>query len=158
MTTGRRPDQRGSSLPLIIAFCAIILFLVAVVVDASAAYLTRQRLDELADGAALYGADHGAQGTDVYDGGLSSGALKISRAEAEQAVRAYLRDSGAHQDHPGLRAAVRIDGERVVVELVAPLDLPLNLPGAPERPVVRSSGSAVVDPDQCEPGELVGWE
>ncbi|WP_235535947.1 pilus assembly protein TadG-related protein [Nocardioides sp. Root190] len=139
-------SQRGSSMPLILAFMAIILLLVAVVVDASAAYLARQRLDELADGAALQGADLGAQGSDAYDGGLADGDLAISRAEAEQAVRSYLWAVDAHADHPGLRAVVRVDGDRVVVELVAPVDLPLRLPGAPDSPTVRSVGSAVVDP------------
>lgn len=146
--TRRRPRSvRGSSTPLIIGFAAVILLLVAVVVDASAAYLARQRLDALADGAALQGADLGAQGTDVYDGGLAGGGdLAISRAEAELAVRTYLRQVGAHADHPGLRAVVRVEGDRVVVELEAPVDLPLRLPGAPERPTVASVGSAVVDP------------
>ena len=141
-------EQRGSAAPLIIAFVAVVLLLVAVVVDASAAYLTRQRLDELADGAALQGADLGAQGRDVYAGGLGSGPLAISRAEAERAVLAYLCDAGAARDHPGLRVTVRVDGGRVVVELAAPVDLPLGVPGAQERPVVRARGSAVVDPQE----------
>ncbi|MDQ6526637.1 pilus assembly protein TadG-related protein [Nocardioides sp. LHD-245] len=139
--------ERGSSAPLVIAFTALVLLLVAVVVDASAAYLARQRLDALADGAALQGADVGAQGADVYDGGLATGGLAISRAEAEAAVRAYLRDSRAAIDHPGIRATVRVDGDRLVVELTAPVDLPLRLPGAPDEPLVRAVGSAVVDPE-----------
>lgn len=143
----RRTDERGQTAPLIIAFAAIVLVLVAVVVDASAAYLERQRLDSLADGAALYGADFGAQGSDAYDGGLASGDLEISRAEAERAVHAYLRDVGAHTAHPGLGASVRIVGDRVVVELTTAIDLPLHVPGAPIRSTVRSVGSAVVDPE-----------
>ncbi|GAA4091993.1 pilus assembly protein TadG-related protein [Nocardioides kongjuensis] len=140
-------SRRGSSTPLVLAFAAIVLLLVAVVVDASAAYLARQRLDALADGAALQGADLGAQGADAYAGGLATGDLAISRAEAEAAVRSYLRASGAALDHPGLQATVRVDGDRLVVELVAPVDLPLHLPGAPEQPTVRAVGSAVVDPE-----------
>ncbi|WGX95438.1 pilus assembly protein TadG-related protein [Nocardioides sp. L-11A] len=138
---------RGSSAPLVIAFAAVVLLLVAVVVDASAAYLARQRLDALADGAALQGADAGAQGVDAYAGGLATGDLAISRAEAEAAVRAYLRDSGAASDHPGIRATVRVDGDRLIVELTAPVDLPLHLPGAPGESLVRAVGSAVVHPD-----------
>lgn len=140
-----RRGERGSTTPLILAFVAVVLLLVAVVVDASAAYLARQRLDELADGAALQGADLGAQGRDAYDGGLATGDLAITRREAERAVHAYLRESGAQQDHPGLRAAVRVEGDRVVVELVVPVDLPLGVPGMPGASV-RSVGSAAVDP------------
>ena len=149
--TRPRADERGQTAPLIIAFAAIILVLVAVVVDASAAYLERQRLDSLADGAALYGADYGAQGSDAYDGGLAADDLEISPAEAERAVHAYLRDAGAAGAHPGLSASVRVVGDRVVVELVSRLDLPLHVPGAPLRSRVRSLGSAVVDPEVTDP-------
>ncbi len=139
-------DLRGSAAPMLIAFVAVVLLLVAVVVDASAAYLTRQRLDELADGAALQGADLGAQGEDVYGDGLARGPLTVSRGAAERAVLAYLRDTGALRDHPGLRAGVTVEDDRVVVELSAPLDLPLGLPGAATTSTVRARGAAVVDP------------
>ncbi|GAA4811273.1 pilus assembly protein TadG-related protein [Nocardioides caeni] len=148
MTGPRMASDRGSSLPLIVAFAAIVLLLVGVVVDASAAFLARQRLDALADGAALQGADLGAQGSDAYDGGLAADDLEISRREAERAVRAYLRDVGAADRHPGLRAVVRVVDDRILVRLEAPLDLPLDLPGAPERPTVVAEGSAVVTPQR----------
>lgn len=138
---------RGSSTPLVVAFTAVVLLLVAVVVDASAAYLARQRLAALADGAALHGADAGAEGADAYADGLREGDLALSPGEAEAAVHGYLRATGALADHPGLRASVRIEGERLVVTLTAPVDLPLRLPGAPEAAVVRAVASAVVDPE-----------
>ena len=143
----RRRGQRGSSLPLIIAFAAIVLMLVVVVVDASSAYLRRQELDALADGAALHGADLSAEGHDVYQGGLGNADLDLSAKEAQAAVRRYLREVGAQRDHPGLSAAVRIVGDRVLVTLSAPIDLPLHLPGAPVRPIVTATASAVVRPD-----------
>ncbi|WP_435769740.1 pilus assembly protein TadG-related protein [Nocardioides sp. SYSU DS0651] len=145
---GVATSERGQATPLIVGFAAVLLLLVAVVVDASVAYLERQRLDALADGAALHGADLGAQGEQAYTGGLAAGDLPISPREAERAVRGYLRMVGAHADHPGLRAVVRVRGDRVVVELSAPVDLPLTVPGAPARPRVRSVGSAVVDPQE----------
>lgn len=147
MSSGRY-DERGQVTPLILAFTAVVVLLVAVVVDASVAYLERQRLDALADGAALRGADLGAQGREAYDAGLAAGDLVISRVEAERAVHAYLRSVGAHRAHPGLRVRVRVTGNRVVVELAAPVDLPLDVPGAPLRPTVRSTGAAVVDPEE----------
>ena len=44
----------------------------AVVTDASAAYLQRQGLDTLADGAALTAADAGASGDEAYGDGLGA--------------------------------------------------------------------------------------
>lgn len=137
---------RGSTAPLVVGFAAVVLLLVVVVVDASAAQLTRQRLAALADGAALQGADLAAQGGAAYEGGLGGQDLTLGRAEAERAVRAYLRDTGALRQHPGLRATVRVEGERLVVVLVAAVRLPLRVPGGPSSTTVRAVGSAVVRP------------
>lgn len=134
-------------MPLLIFFAAIALLLVVVVVDASVAYLRRQELDSLADGAALRGADLAAQGTDAYTGGLGEGDLDLSAGAARAAVEQYLGEVGARRQHPGLRAEVRISGDSVVVVLRAPVDLPLTLPGAPTRPTVSTTASAVVRPD-----------
>ena len=137
---------------MLITFTGILLLLVVAVIDASAAYLGHQQVDSLADGAALRGADLAAQGTNTYRGGVGSGPLSLTEGEARQAVLAYLRDVGAARQHPGLHAAVHIDGSRVVVVLTAPVALPLHLPGAPIRPVVRSTGSAEVRPDLAAGG------
>lgn len=141
-------DERGQGTVIIVGFAVVVMMLVAVVVDAGAAYLERQSLDSLADGAALYGADAAAEGRDVYRGGLGHDDLDLSVDVARAAVRDYLRDSGAYDAHPGLRATVAVRDDRVVVDLVAPLDLPLTLPGGPEQPTVGATGSAVVRPDQ----------
>lgn len=144
----RRRSSRGSSAPLVVGFMALLLLLIGAVVDASAAYLMRQRLDTLADGAALQGADLGAQGSAVYTEGLDDERdLPVLRRDVERAVAAYLRDVGAARSHPGLRAEVRVEGRRVVVRLSAPMDLPIELPGAPAQPRVGAVGSAAVDPD-----------
>ena len=118
-----------------------------VVVDAGAAYLKRQSLDSLADGAALYGADAAAEGRDVYRGGLGHDDLELSADVARAAVRDYLRAGGAYDAHPGLQVSVAVRDDRVVVDIVAPVDLPLTLPGGPERPTVAATGSAVVRPE-----------
>lgn len=143
-----RTDERGQTSVIIIGFAVVVLFLVVVVVDAGAAYLKRQSLDSLADGAALYGADAAAEGRDVYSGGLGHDDLDLSAGVARAAVHDYLRTTGAYDAHPGLRVAVVVRDDRVVVEIDAPVDLPLDLPGGPERPTVGATGSAVVRPEQ----------
>ena len=55
-------DQAGQATVRIIGFAVVLAMLMATVVDASAAYLQRQGLDTVADGAALRGADLGATG------------------------------------------------------------------------------------------------
>jgi hypothetical protein len=92
----RRRDETGSTIPLIIGLCGVLAMGVAVVTDASAAYLQRQGLDNLADGAALAGADLGAAGDDVYTGGLGDERLAITEAEARATVIDYLARAGAH--------------------------------------------------------------
>jgi len=140
-------DERGQATVLIVGFAVLLAMLVALVVDTSAAYLRRQGLDTLADGAALRGADLGATGEDVYQGGVPEETLALTPAQARAAVGAYLRDAGAYVRYPGLSYAVRVDGDRVVVSLHAPLDLPLSVPGSPGRATIGADGSAVVGVD-----------
>ncbi len=139
-------DERGSVTPLIIGFAVVLLLMIGVVVDASAAFLHRQGLDTLADGAALSGADAGAQGVEVYAGGLGSRPLALTRSTASAGVRAYLTSVGAYRTYPGLSYAVTVTGDRVVVTVSAPVDLPLTVPGTPERPRISATSSAIVDP------------
>lgn len=142
-----RGDERGQVTPLIIGFASMVLLLIGVVVDASAAFLHRQDLDTLADGAALSGADAGAEGGEVYGGGLGSLPLAQTTARARAGVRSYLADVGAYRDHPGLSYTVDVRGDTVVVTVSSPVDLPLTVPGAPQRPRISATGSAVVDPE-----------
>lgn len=143
----RARDDCGSVTPMIIGFGLLLLSLVVVVVDASVAFLERQSLDNLADGAALYGADMAAEGTEVYGRGLGHGDLDLSVGAARRAVGSYLRDAGAYGDHPGLRAVVSVSGDTIVVRLTSSVDLPFTLPGGPGSASVSSTGSAVVRPD-----------
>ena len=75
---------------------------VAVVTDASAAYLQRQGLDTLADGAALRGADLGATGRGVYPAACREDRLALTAA-AVRAPRSAPTWStcGALRDVPG---------------------------------------------------------
>jgi hypothetical protein len=140
----RRRDEAGQVTLLIIGLAVTLLMAIAVVVDASAAFLQRQGLDTVADGAALHGSDYGASAT--YGTGLPDDYLTQQAAGVEAAVRQYLVDIGAHRTYPGLRVDVRVDpaAERVTVALSAPLDLPLAIPGSPSRPVVGATGHAGV--------------
>ena len=150
-TSDRRGrSERGQATVLIIGFATVLAMVIALVVDATAAYLQRQGLNTLADGAALHGADLGATGRDVYEGGVPDDRLELTAAQVRTAVGAYLRDTGAYSRFPGLDYTVRIDpaDRSVVVELTAPLDLPLTVPGSPESATIGATGSAVVSVDE----------
>ena len=147
MTTRR--DERGQATVMIIGFAIVLAMVVALVTDASAAYLQRQGLDTVADGAALWGADLGATGEETYTGGLPDQDLALTPAAVRAAVHAYLGDIGAYRRFPGLTFDVGVDGtaHRVTVTVHAPLDLPLTVPGGPGTASVGATGSAVVEVD-----------
>lgn len=139
-----RRDEQGQVTLLIIGFAGILLMAIVVVIDASAAYLQRQGLDNLADGAALYGADLGSAG--IYEQGLGDARLIQQEAAVETAVRDYLARADAASRFPGIDVGVRVDpiGRSVTVRLQAPLDLPLTIPGSPANPTVGASSTAAV--------------
>lgn len=137
----RRRDD-GQAALLLVGFFLLAVLLVGVVVDASAAYLRRQALDNLADGAALAGAD--AVGSrHVYAHGLGVRA-QIDAAVAREQAAAYLHATGAAARYPGLTWNVHTDTERVVVRVAAPLDLPIPVPGVGATARVSASGAAFV--------------
>lgn len=140
----RRRDERGSTIPLIVGLAAVLLMGIALVINASAAYLQRQSLDTLADGAALRGADLGAAG--VYGEGLSVERLLQEKGAVEKVVVAYLQSVGADKTYPGLEVDARVNfaDRSVTVTLSAPVDLPMHIPGSPSQPVVGASSTAAV--------------
>jgi hypothetical protein len=137
-----RRNERGSIAPLIIGFALVVGVLVAVVVDASTAYLRRQGLDSLADAAALAATD-GLQGESVYTHGLGARA-EIDAAAARRYVEDYLRSTDAPARYPGLGWSVATTTTTVTVRLSGPLDLPLRVPGVGARATVTGTASAVV--------------
>lgn len=143
-------SERGQATVLIVGFAVVLAMAIAMVIDASAAYLQRQGLSSLADGAALYGADFGATGEETYSGGLPTERLRLTDAEVSASVRDYLRDVGAYRKYPGLTYVVDVDrtASSVTVNLHAPLELPLSFPGSPDHPSIGAVGSAVVAIDQ----------
>ena len=140
----RRHDEQGQVTVLIIGFAGLLVMAVVMLVDASAAYLQRQGLDNLADGAALYGADLGSDG--VYGDGIGEDRLSQEAQGVRAAVRSYLMDTNAEARFPGIQVSVVVDatGRSVTVALSAPLDLPLRIPGSPAEPMVRASSTAAV--------------
>ena len=143
--TRRHRDEGGQTTLLIVGLAVVLLMAIGVVVDASAAYLQRQGLDSVADGAALAGADAGSRNeAALYTGGLSQEErLEQSHAPARAAVADFLRTARAR--YPGLTATVAFTADdEVVVEVHAPLDLPLTVPGSPQRARISASGSATV--------------
>jgi|SRR3954447_6112575 len=135
-------DERGQTTLLIIGFAIVAIMLVAVVVDASSAYLRRTGLDSVADGAALAAAD-GVQGRQVYEGGLGERA-QIDPAVARRDVAEYLRDTGAAARYPGLTVHVEAGTDRVVVHVAAPLELPITPPGWDRRPTISGTAASFV--------------
>jgi uncharacterized membrane protein len=144
-----RRGQAGQATVMIIGFAIVLAMAVALVVDASAAYLQRQGLDTLADGAALRGADLGATGEETYTQGVPGDRLELTADAARASVHAYLVDVGAYRTYPGLAYTVTIDAaaSSVTVRIRAPLELPLTVPGSPERASIGAVGAAVVATD-----------
>ena len=145
--TGRdamRRDDRGSAIPLIVGLAGVLVLAIAVVVNASSAFMQRQSLDTLADGAALYGADIGSAG--VYAEGLPAERLLQEERAVRVAVQDYLRRVGAYETYGDIAVVARVDpaARAVTVVLSAPLDLPLTVPGTPSRPTVSATGRAAV--------------
>jgi len=138
----RGRGERGSITPLVIGFALLVAVLVAVVVDASAAYLRRQGLDSVADAAALAATD-GLQGDAVYTRGLGDRA-EIDGVAARRYVEDYLRSAGVLEHYPGLDWVVTTSATTVVVRVAAPLELPLHVPGVGATTNVTGSAAAVI--------------
>ena len=142
----RPRDERGSVTPLIIGFAVVVALLVAVVVDASAAYLRRQGLNSAADAAALAATD-GIQGEEVYTHGLGKRA-EIDPAAARAYVADYFASSGIRRRFPGLDYSVQTTENTVVVRVVTPMDLPFRVPGVGTNvPITGTAASVVVVSD-----------
>jgi uncharacterized membrane protein len=147
----RERDESGQATIMIVGFAVVLALAIAMVVDATAAYLQRQGLDTVADGAALRGADLGATGREVYTSGVPEDRLDVTADAVRASVRDYLASSGAYARYPGLSFTVAVDqrAASVTVRVRAPLDLPLTVPGSPEVATIGATGSAAVvaEPD-----------
>ena len=141
----RPRGERGQTTLLIVGLAVVLLMMAAVVTDASAAYLQRQGLDAIADGAALTAADAAASSVEVYGSGIGT-RLHLDPARARAAVSSYLRRIRATSRYRGLTARVGVDqaSGRVTVRVTAPIRLPLKVPGSPARATVSATSTAAV--------------
>ncbi|WP_109508358.1 pilus assembly protein TadG-related protein [Nocardioides speluncae] len=138
-------DERGQTTPMIVGFFFILAILVAVVVDASAAYLQRQSLATLAEGAALSGANGGVTGASSYADGIGEQRADLDATAARAAVAQHLREAGAYERYPDLAYTVAVTEDGVVVRITAGLDLPLAVPGTAGGATIGAKGSAALE-------------
>ncbi|MEI6360735.1 MAG: pilus assembly protein TadG-related protein [Actinomycetes bacterium] len=116
-------DDEGSVLLLGIGLVVVCVLAVAALVDASSAFLQRQKLFAVADAAAVAG----AQAIDLpayYAHGATS-ATRLEPAAVSATVTRHLERADARRAIPGM-VVTRIwsDGQQVVVGLQSPLRLP----------------------------------
>jgi uncharacterized membrane protein len=120
----RRPRGDDGQLLILVAFFAVVLiFFVAVVVDVSAAFLTRRSLSGQADGAALAA----AQSLDDPAFYAERGGTVLPLGDVADVVDTYVATN-----FPGTEvvSAVLVDGDTAVtVTLRRHLALPLSPPG-----------------------------
>lgn len=137
----RSPSEQGQVSLLLLGFFLVAVLLVTVVVDASAAFLRRQELAALADGAAVAAAD-GVRTDTLYLEGVPD-TMTFDPAAARARVAEYLARTGARRSYPGLTSQVTASGDVVQVRLSAPLELPLVPPGWAGRTTVAVHAAAV---------------
>jgi len=125
----RRED--GTVTVMTLGFLVLVGLLTVVVVNASAAFLERQRLNNLADGAALAAAD----GLDEA-GFYADRDIVLDPAEARRLV-------GDHLSGTGMQVVrVSTTDDSVSVHLERELDLALTPPGWPSSTMVVADATA----------------
>ena len=115
-----RHGDEGTVLVLVLGFAMVLVVMVGVVVNVSAAVLARRAVASAADGAAVAAAQ--ALDEDAVRNGGLSGRLPLSQSGARQRVAAYARQVAPTQ--PGLRLTVTVDGSTASVVAVRDVRLP----------------------------------
>jgi hypothetical protein len=123
--------EQGTVTVMSIGFLLLLGALTVVVVDASAAFLQRQELNNLADGAALAAAD-GLDAAEFYQ----SRRVVLDEGDVRALVVDYLADSRARV------TSMAIERDRVRLRLERRMELPLVPPGWRSRTVVRADAAA----------------
>lgn len=129
-THGAASDE-GTITVMTIGFLLFLGLLAVVVVNSSAAFLQRQQLDNVADGAARSAAD--GLSREVF---YREGEVELDPAQARQLIDDYVSS-------PGIRIAyVRASGDRVQVRLERTVSLALAPPGWQSRTTIVSEATA----------------
>ncbi|MEG9226483.1 pilus assembly protein TadG-related protein [Aeromicrobium sp. Sec7.5] len=140
MSARRTRSDRGQITLVTIGFFAVVGLLAVVVVNASDAFLERQRLNGLADGAVVAAAD--ALDLDAF---YTAGVTVIDPDAARARVAEHVAGS------TGVRVvAVRLDGDTVTVRLERDITLPLAPPGLTSATTIVAEASGQLR--RTEPG------
>jgi len=131
-----RRTEDGQITVMTIGFLVVVGLLVVVVVNASSAFLQRQQLNALADGAALAATD-GLSRERFYTEGIDD-AVVLDRAAVRGLVDGYLGASGR-----SMRSVqVSVDDDMVTVRLERVLDLAIRPPGWRSSTVVAAEATS----------------
>ena len=133
--SARGGDESGAVTVMTIGFLDVIALLVVVVVNATAAYLQRQELANLSDGAALMAAD-GLDESVFY----ADREVRLGPDEAQDLVAEYVDGREARV------LDVVVTDDSVTVRLEADVDLPLTPPGWTGRTTVSAEATAQLLP------------
>jgi hypothetical protein len=127
--------ERGTVTVMTIGFLVLLGLLTVVVVDASDAFLERQRLHNLADGAALAAAD-ALDETGYY----ADHRIRLDDGDARRLVGDYLSGEAVRV----VSVQVRVDS--VSVRLERDLDLAITPPGWQQSAAIVADASARLTP------------
>lgn len=115
--------EEGTISVMVVGFFIVVALMAALVINASAAFLQRQDLDNIADGAALAAADALAEES-IYQDGIGKNA-RLDGDRARQIVADYLDSTG----NDVAVWQVTADGDTIHVHLERIVDLALAPPG-----------------------------
>jgi hypothetical protein len=131
MMARQRRTEAGTVTVMSIGFLILLGLLTVVVVNASAAFLQRQELNNLADGAALRATD-GLDEAAFYERRL----VVLDRSVVRSLVEQHIAGHGVRL------TTLEIDADRVHLRLERPMNLPLVPPGWRSRTVVVADADA----------------
>lgn len=132
--TRRLGDDRGQTTVLTIGLCAVLVALAMVMLCVTSVAVQARRLQSLADGAAVAGAEELGFRLD------EDPAVVLSGEEVAGSAAGYLTAVGGQQMVPGLggmQAAVAADGATVIVRLDAQVSL--LPPGGPFSGIIPAT-------------------